>query len=298
MAVQLRRAGLLALIGLVTLAGCSIPTPESSNLVEPVDATITMLVLATQVEATQQALRAEVGEVSPQLPAEATSDPLPGDTPAPPSGPDAATPVPTEVDPAPRADVLENTNCRSGPGTVYDLRYIALAGETLPVVARSSFSDYVVVIDPSHPGQECWLWTRYVELQGDIDSLPLRIAPPTPTPSLSFTATYDFMDGCVGWDPAFVVTNTGTSTFKSYSISAYDTVTTTTVSTSVDNFDETNGCPVITSIPELAPGMSGWVHAYSFIYNPVGHALQVTITLCTEPGLGGSCVSRNLTVTP
>lgn len=298
MTIQRKLVGALVLVALLSLTGCSIPTPVSSNRVAPVDATVTMLVLSTQVEATQQALREQAGNGAMSPTQEAGEGAPSNETPEPPPQEEPSPPAPTETDPAPRANVLENTNCRSGPGTVYDLRYIALAGETLTVVARSSFSDYVVVLDPSHSGQECWLWTRYVELEGDIDALPLRSPPPTPTPSLSFTAAYDFMDGCVGWDPAFVVTNTGTITFKSYAISAYDTVTTTTVSTSVDNFDETNGCPVITAIPELAPGMSGWVHAYSFIYDPTGHALQVTITLCTEPGLGGSCVSQNLTVTP
>jgi len=285
---------------LVLLAACSLPTPEASNRVDPVEATRTMIALATQVEATQQAIRAQLPESQPQPDAQgpATLTPLPAEPAFPTDPSPTATLLPPMTSVAPIAHVNENTNCRAGPGTVYDLRYIAMAGDVLPVLANSTFSDYVVVEDPAHPGQQCWLWTRYVDLRGDLTGLPVRTPPPTPTPSLSFSIAYDYVDGCVGWDPAFQVTNTGSVTFKSYYIQAYDTVTSNTISTSVDNFDETNGCPVITSIPELGPGMTGWVHAYSFAYNPTGHLLQVTVSLCTEQGLGGTCVGQSINVTP
>jgi len=291
----------VSLIVLSVLAGCGGPLPGVASRVDPVEATMTMVVLSTQVEGTRRALDRE-REPTPErqdqpAPAE-TQQPGPTE-PVPPSPlPETYTPTPVPTSSDPIAHVLENTNCRTGPGTVYDLRHIALSGDNLPIVASSTVSDYVVVEDPSHPGEVCWLWTRYVEVRGDLTGLPVRTPPPTPTPSISFSIVYDYMDGCVGWDPAFQVTNTGSVTFRSYYIEAYDTVADVTKSVSVDNFDETSGCPVVTSIPELSPGMTGWVHAYSFHYDPTGNPLQVTVTLCTEIGLGGTCVTQNLTVTP
>lgn len=287
----------VSLVVMSVLAGCGGPLPGMAPRVDPVEATMTMVVLSTQVEGTRRALDQESGPAP-----EEHDQPSPAETQEPesqepvPQATDTPTPVPTTAEPV--AHVLENTNCRTGPGTVYDLRHIALSGDVLPVVASSTVSDYVLVQDPSHPGEVCWLWTRYVELRGDQSGLPVRTPPPTPTPSISFSIVYDYMDGCVGWDPAFQVTNTGGVTFRSYYIEAYDTVADVTKSVSVDNFDETSGCPVVTSIPELNPGMTGWVHAYSFHYDPTGNPLQVTVTLCTEIGLGGTCITQNLTVTP
>ena len=154
-----------------------------------------------------------------------------------------------------------------------------------PDPARDASSSALLVMDVQHGlFQKPHPIHRSEELLGTIDLFAQRF--------------YDDMDGCVGWDPAFQVTNTGSVTFRSYDIEAYDTVADVTKRVSVDHFDETSGCPVVTAIPQLDPGMTGWVHAYSFHYDPTGNPLQVSVTLCTDIGLGGTCITQSLNVTP
>ncbi len=106
------------------------------------------------------------------------------------------------------------------------------------------------------------------------------------------------MDGCVGWDPAFKIKNTGNVTFQSSYVKVTDTVTSTVQDNTADNFDETNGCPIVQAIPQLDPGKTGWAHAYTFIYDPAGNPMQANVKVCTGAGLTGTCVSQNLNFTP
>jgi hypothetical protein len=268
----------------IVLAACNFPlgpAPDSA-------ATATLESLATEVQATLVGVPTPIDQPTPP------DQPTPADTPTPVASP---TPVPTAtIEPA-RAHVNENTNCRSGPGVVYDHVYTALAGSDLVIVGRSTVADYVIVQIPGELGT-CWLWTRYVVVSGDLSSLPISTPPPTPTPGVQFDLSYGYIDSCVGWDPGFKVVNTGSATFRSSKIVVEDTVTSTDQEYINDRFDRTNGCIVQTSIPTLGPGDTGWVYAYSFLYDPTGHELEATVTLCTGPALGGTCVSRTITATP
>jgi hypothetical protein len=173
-----------------------------------------------------------------------------------------------------------------------------MAGDELPIRRISTLTNYVLVEIPGKPGELCWLWTNYSELHGDYASLPVSTPPPTPTPVIDFNVFYDYMDGCVGWDPAFKLTNIGVVTFKSYYVSLKDSATSMTQDHTSDNFDETSGCPIVTSIPQLDPGMTGWAHVYSFPYNPTGNSMTGSIKLCTGAGLSGNCVTKSLSFTP
>ncbi|HET7011800.1 MAG TPA: hypothetical protein VFI11_13570 [Anaerolineales bacterium] len=279
----------LGLAASMLLTGCNLPTLEL-----PVDAgpaaSATIAALATQVRATL------VGLPTPVVSPVTTDSPtLVGDSPTPP--PTATfTPSPTNV--SPTARVNENTNCREGPGVIYDHEFTALKGSELPIIGRTTVVDYVIVGIPGQPGETCWLWTRYVSIVGSLDALPLSTPPPTPTPSLSFTLSYSYLEGCVGWDPGFKVVNTGNVTFKSAKIEVEDNDTSTTVDDVTDVFDKRSGCAVGTSIPELDPGDTGYVYANSFLYDPTGHDLDVKVTLCTGTGLTGQCISRTTDATP
>lgn len=213
--------------------------------------------------------------------------------------PDTPSPSPTNTpDERPLARIKQNTNCRSGPGTVFEILYIALIDDELPVRGISTLTDYVLTEIPGKPGELCWLWTQYVELSGNYASLPVSTPPPTPTPVISFKVFFDYLDSCVGWDPAFKLTNNGSVTFKSYFVTLTDTTTSMTQDNSADHFDKTAGCPAVQSIPELDPGMTGWAYVYSFPYNPSGNPMTGSIKLCTETGLSGTCVSKGLSFTP
>jgi hypothetical protein len=277
----------LLLAAVALLSACGLQTSQQAAI----DATLTMNALDALVQATLAA-REPTQPAPPQAPASQTNTPepsLPQDTP---------TPTPTTGTNNPFALVNQDTNCRSGPGTVYDLTYAALTDAKLNIVAGSTVPEYVVVEIPGKPGQTCWLWTRYVSINGDISGLAKRSPPPTPTPSVDFTLQYSGVNSCVGWGIGFKLVNTGGFTLKSYKVSVEDTDTSLTISQSADDFDKHNGCLVDTSIPELNPGDKGYAYAYDFAYDPAGHNLKGKVTACTEPGLGGSCSTKSVNFEP
>ncbi|MFZ5821695.1 MAG: hypothetical protein ACOYYJ_17495 [Chloroflexota bacterium] len=111
----------------------------------------------------------------------------------PPLQPQLATPVftaPASLAPSPglsptsaltMVTVSMDTNCRSGPGKVYDHLGALLAGEQTEVVGWDGVGEYWYVKNPDQPGGFCWLWGQYATLTGDWKSLPQVAPPPTPT---------------------------------------------------------------------------------------------------------------------
>ncbi len=88
------------------------------------------------------------------------------------------TPTPT----IPQVTVTSATNCRTGPGVVYDLLYTMQPGQTAELVGKDTPDAYWIIKKPG--GGTCWLWGQYAVTSGDIASLPEWPVPPTPTPAL------------------------------------------------------------------------------------------------------------------
>lgn len=284
----MRRSGLVLVALLAAgLSACTRMTSQQAAI----EATLTMDALSALVQSTLAAAPVVQATLPPQ-PAPATA------TPQPVMASDTPTPVATPVPAIPQAAVSQNTNCRAGPGTVYDLLYSALAGDQFTIVAGSTVPEYVVIEIPNKPGQTCWLWTRYASLSGDVNALPKQTPPPTPTPSVGFTLEFSGINSCVGWGIGFKVTNTGSLTLKSAKVTVEDTDTDITISQSSDDFDKHLGCTVDTAIAELDPGDKGYAYAYDFAYDPSGHELEGKVTVCTAPGLGGQCSSRSVDFEP
>ncbi len=79
------------------------------------------------------------------------------------------------------------TNCRTGPGTVYDKLGLVRPGETAEAIGRSASSDNWIVRLPSNPAITCWLWAQWTSVTGDSSSLPIITPPPSPTPTRTST---------------------------------------------------------------------------------------------------------------
>lgn len=96
----------------------------------------------------------------------------------------------TATSSVPMAQVSVNTNCRTGPGVIYDLVSALLVGQEAEVIARSADGSYWVIQKPGGAGT-CWLWGFYATVEGPTASLPVWDAPPTPTPlpTATFTPT-------------------------------------------------------------------------------------------------------------
>lgn len=111
----------------------------------------------------------------------------PPPTPIPPS-PTATLPTPTleptETLGPPVATAKYNANVRDGPDEAYNRIGIFYEGQTAEITGRYNnlVSGTWWYIQRNGEGKDGWVWDVAVTLSGDIDSVPFRDAPPTPTP--------------------------------------------------------------------------------------------------------------------
>ena len=128
-------------------------------------------------------MASENPEQTPQLPAIATVTPTP-----------TVTLMPTLA--VPMARVSVDTNCRTGPGKIYDWIGALMVGERAEVVARSADGLYWVIKNPNAAG-ECWIWGQYTTVEGPMAGLTVRIPPATPTPTVNWSGIWTAYFGIV-----------------------------------------------------------------------------------------------------
>jgi len=192
----------------------------------------------------------------------------------------------------PLISVSVDTNCRTGPGKVYDRVGALMVGEVAEVRGRDPTGGYWYIPNPDRSNAFCWVWGEYATFTGNTGALPLYTPPPTPTPLPAFEADYSDLDACVGWWVEFQLTNTGGITFKSISLTIRDLETDTDVSMSADKFTDLDACLDSSSEDSLSPGETTTVSTPTFAYDPNGHQLRATITLCSATGQEGACVTE------
>lgn len=190
--------------------------------------------------------------------------------------------------------VSQNTNCRTGPGKIYDYVGALLVGETTEVVGREATRNYWYVRNPDRKGQYCWLWGEYATIVGDTSRLPILTPPPTPTPRPNFSAEYIRHDSCSGVYFVFDVNNTGGITFQSYQIELEDTETGAIVTRQSNTFETWKGCNVLSSNTAFYPGKNIKLPSAEFIYIPTHHKIHALFILCTADELKGSCITKEL----
>jgi len=222
--------------------------------------------------------------------------------------PEPPTPTPTQTltatlaftfTPAvPLISVSVPTNCRKGPGKAYDREGALLVGEVAEVYGHDPTGNYWYIRNPD-PGDEfCWVWGEYATVTGNTIALPVYTPPPTPTPSPDFEASYAGLDTCVGWWAEFNLRNIGGTSFKSMSLTVRDTVTDVVLTQNTDGFTNIDGCLTSNTNDTLPVGATRTVSAPPFAYNPTGHELRATITLCSGSGQTGMCTSDVIRFTP
>ena len=165
---------ILSIILLITLA-CNI---DSATPPPPPPAAVDGNTIATSVALTIVAS----GQTPP--PNAKVPTPLPTMTQAiPPTAAFTPTLALTATPSVPMVSVSENTNCRTGPGKVYDYIGALSIGEKAEVVGKNTPSDYWIIKNPDSNGN-CWLWGYYATVVGNTDNLQEYAVPPTPTPSI------------------------------------------------------------------------------------------------------------------
>lgn len=216
------------------------------------------------------------------------------------------TPLPlfTATSTAPLISVSVATNCREGPGKVYNRVGALLVGETAEIYGRDPTGRYWYIRNPD-PGVEfCWVWDEYATLAGSYLSVPVLTPPPTPTatatptPMPEFSAEYAGLDSCSGWWVEIRVKNTGTMSFRSVKFEARDLVTDVVFVAFKDGFTDLDGCLKTSTKDVLSPGDEFVLSSPLFSYNPSGNKMRVDITLCTETSQKGGCVTRKINFKP
>ena len=217
------------------------------------------------------------------------------------------TPLPifTATSQIPQISVSVATNCRVGPGKVYQMVGALLVGKIAEVYGRDPTNNYWYIRNPDNQANFCWVWGEYATLFGPTSNLPVFTPPPTPTatltptPAPSFTAEYVNHDTCApAWWANIRLKNIGPLPFKSVNISIRDKATSETVGRLAEGFMNNEGCSKTNTKDILGIDDSFILSTPSFSYNPAGHNIQVTITLCSESSQKGTCVTNKFTFKP
>lgn len=280
-----KRSVLLIAAALVFILACNLPQPTPP--VEQINAsTAAALTVAAVVNQPQP---------SPLPSATSPASPLASFTPLPTLSP---TPFYTSTSSVPLISVSVDTNCRLGPGIAYERVGGLLVGETAEVVARDPDGEYWYIRDSESPTGFCWVWGKYATVTGNISILPIFTPPPTPTPAPSFEMKFTGVDSCVGWWAEFKIKNTGSVTFKSYSLTIKDIPAGVTLSDYGNGFTDMDGCLSSAITDELAPGEVYILSSPAFTSNINGHKMRATLMLCTKINQGGTCVSQTIEFRP
>jgi len=195
-------------ITLLSLTGCNLPVSEQDTFQTSVAGTV-----AAENATLPSAEPVDIHLPPPEMPTPTLTATLnPTFTPTITLSP---TITPTSTLEAPMVSVSTNTNCRTGPGTVYDIKGALLVGEQAEVVGKGEFGNYWIIKNPDGSG-ECWLWGNYATVTGPTDGLTIYTPPPTPTPAFDWSgkwgACYKIDDALPCESSGFIV-NTNGKTF-------------------------------------------------------------------------------------
>jgi hypothetical protein len=261
------------------LSACNLPVTATAEIpvqTEPPAASATVISTATQTKAVLTETPSTTATETPLPEASATSTPE-----------------------APKAEVVRETNCRTGPAGNYDLVATYPLGQLLEVIAKDLGAGYWFVRNPEKPDEQCYLLAQNIRITGDTSALPKFTPLASPTSMPYFKVDFKKFDTCKAMDFAiFVVENTGSIPFRSAYIKVTDLKVNQSVEQAINAFDLHVGCTLAKNIAPLNPGETGYVESPPFDWNPRGHKLRATFMLCTEQNLKKTCVTQTIEVKP
>jgi hypothetical protein len=225
--------------------------------------------------------------------------PPPPDTQQPPPPPETPTITPTETPGEPMVSVTVDTNCRYGPGPDYHVVGALMVGEKVKVFGKNSSGDWWYIQNSKRPGEFCWIWGQYAQVEGDKAAIAIATPPP-----VYFTVTYSTHADCEGLGGvetfAFKVRNIGSLNLESGTASVARKSDGASLMNPGFPFASQNHPfrPSICAAGEsaLAPGVERNISVVAETpFDPT--PARVTIRLCTQDGLGGYCYERTVDFT-
>ncbi len=297
---------IILIIG-VTLAGCNLPLGGGAQAESIEQTAIALGVAQTQFAASQTA-----AAVTPTLAATATAD-IPTPEPYTPTPTLTLAPQYTPTRGGVWLTVKQATNCRSGPGSVFEFRGLINEGLQVEAVGRSTINEYFYIKNPTPNSEFCWLWSRYSTISGDTSILPIFTPQPTPTPKITLTPTkapadisakYLNTQTCSSqYGIQLYLVNTGSTTWESIRVTLVDNTTATSTTHTNNYFFGTDGCAVDTANKQsdLTPGeysRVALVNPGELNYNPSGHSFTATITMFSADGNTGTSFTKTINFTP
>ncbi len=281
---------LALILPLLALSACNLPAGTTAPTQLPPEAYYTEAAVTIEARLTQTALARPSDTPTPLPPTETpTLEPT-------------STPAFTPTSAIPLISASVGTNCRLGPGTVYDPPVgVLLVGQKAEVHGRNDAGTWWYISNPGKPGQYCWVWGQTTQVEGDTSGLPVITPPPppptatfTPTPGAAYSASFDSVHACGGEATAiFKIVNTGGVEWHSLSLKIEDLTTAIVLygpSTSDAPFMGTNAeCPPGGDV--LKVGKTAFVGG-SVGSGTSGHAARGIIRLCSQNGLAGVCVDK------
>ena len=203
--------------------------------------------------------------------------------------------TPPTFTPMPQVMISGNTNCRTGPGSVYDWLHTYLAGQQALLTGKNADGTFWFVSDQNGINPDCWLWGKYATPVGDTAYVPVFTPPPTPTPNPDFSVSYEGSDcgagSCWLW---FKIDNTGSIAWESVLVYTKNVVT-YDVAVNVSNIFKSGIGG--SDINKILVGDSGYTHSER-LPNPSGNTVDVYIVACEKDNLTEICQVRQLTANP
>ena len=91
--------------------------------------------------------------------------------------------------------VLQQTNCRTGPGQDYEITFTYLPNAKLIILGRYDIDNYWLVKSVESPSGQCWLWGEYAQVSGSYWVVSSVTPPPTstaPAPNAPSFQSWDY----------------------------------------------------------------------------------------------------------
>lgn len=298
---------LLSFVLIISITACNLPSGAGSSNTPDINATVAAEVaIAFAAQTLVAQTLAAGGDVVPANTDTITPEALPQV-----ASTETLTPTIT-LTPTPEGIFLvvsQDTNCRfGGPYSSFKIITTVKAGQNVEVLSRNPENDSYFVKNPYDANSTCWMYGKFATLTGNAAALPVSTMHPTPTPTYTptpntnFTVSFVSLESCgPQWAFKLHVKNNGGTIWQSISLSGNDTVTAFVINHTSNTFKEYIGCAVGLTQGDLTPGEESFVLNVSpgqFNYNPTGNLIKITVKLCSEDNLLGTCLSKNLSFTP